>query len=157
MGTDEQLQLLVFTACNRARKGIFIINREVRLSQHSQEVELLSCVQLFEIPWTIAYQAPPSMAFSRQEYWSGLPFPFPGDLPNPRIELWSPALQADVLPSEPPGKEPWEKPINQRTHLRIFKNIQNTSITDTGSVEPFTFGKVDAISLIFLRIRKLKH
>ena len=68
MGTDEQLQLLVFTACNRARKGIFIINREVRLSQHSQEVELLSCVQLVEIPWTIAYQAPPSMAFSRQEY-----------------------------------------------------------------------------------------
>ena len=55
-------------------------------------------------PWTVAYQAPPSMEFSRQEYWSGLPFPFPGDLPNPRIKPRSPALQADALPSELPGK-----------------------------------------------------
>ena len=44
------------------------------------------------------------MGFSRQECWSGLPFPSPGDLPNPGIEPWSPALQADALPSEPPGK-----------------------------------------------------
>ena len=120
------------------------------------EVKSLSRVRLFATPRNVVYQAPLSMGFSRQEYWSGLPFPSP-DLPNPRIKLWSPALQADVLPSEPSGKEPWEKPINQRTQLRIFKNIQNTSITDTGSVEPFTFGKVDAISLIFVRIRKLKH
>ena len=56
------------------------------------------------IPWTGAYQAPPSMESSRQEYWSGLPFPFPGDLPNPGIEPRSPALQADTLQSEPPGK-----------------------------------------------------
>ena len=55
-------------------------------------------------PWTVAYQAPPSMEFSRQEYWSGLPFPSPGDLPNPRIEPRSPELQADALQSEPPGK-----------------------------------------------------
>ena len=54
-------------------------------------------------PWTVAYQVPPSMEFSRQEYWSGLPFPSPGDLPNPGIEPRSPALQADALPSEPPG------------------------------------------------------
>ena len=46
----------------------------------------LSCVRLFATPWTVAYQAPPSMGLSRQEYWSGLPFPFPGDLPNPGIE-----------------------------------------------------------------------
>ena len=46
-----------------------------------------------------------SMGFSRQEYWSGLPFPSPRDLPDPGIKLWSPALQADSLPSEPPGKE----------------------------------------------------
>ena len=52
----------------------------------------------------VARQAPLSMGFPRQEYWSGLPFPFPGDLPNPRIELGSPALQADSLPSQPPGK-----------------------------------------------------
>ena len=50
------------------------------------------------------HQAPPSMGFSRQEYWSGLPFPSPGDLLNPRIEPRPPALQADALTSEPPGK-----------------------------------------------------
>ena len=65
---------------------------------------LLSCVQLSAIPWTVAHQAPPSMAFSRQEYWSGLPFPSPEDLPDPGIEPRSPTLQADTLPSEPPGK-----------------------------------------------------
>ena len=52
----------------------------------------------------VAYQAPPSMGFSRQEYWSGLPFPSPGDLPDPGIEPGSPAFQADALTSEPPGK-----------------------------------------------------
>ena len=68
------------------------------------KVKLLSCVRLFVTPWTVAYQAPQSMEFSRQEYWSGLPFPSPGDLPNPGIKLGSPALQADALPSEPSGK-----------------------------------------------------
>ena len=56
------------------------------------------------MPWTVAYQASLSMGFSRQEYWSGLPFPSPGDLPDPGIKPRSPALQADALPSEPPGK-----------------------------------------------------
>ena len=55
-------------------------------------------------PWTVARQAPPSMRFSRQEYWSGLPCPPPGDLPNPRIEPRPPALRADSLPAEPPEK-----------------------------------------------------
>ena len=55
-------------------------------------------------PWTVAHQAPLSVGFSRQEYWSGLPFPSLGDLPDPGIEPGSPALQADSLPSEPPGK-----------------------------------------------------
>ena len=59
---------------------------------------------LFATPWIVAYQAPPSMGFSRQEYWSGLPFPSPGDLPDPGIEPRSPTLQADTLTSEPPGK-----------------------------------------------------
>ena len=68
------------------------------------EVKSLSCVQLFVTPWTVAYQAPPSMGFSWQEYWSGLPFPSPGDLPNPGIEPGSSAFQADTLTSEPPGK-----------------------------------------------------
>ena len=64
----------------------------------------LSRVRLFATLWSVAYQAPPSMGFSRQEYWSGLPFPPPGDLPNPGIEARSHELQADSLPSEPPGK-----------------------------------------------------
>ena len=64
----------------------------------------LSRVQLFVTPWTVAHQAPPSMGFSRQEYWSGLPFPSLGGPPDPRIEPGSPALQADASPSEPPGK-----------------------------------------------------
>ena len=70
------------------------------------EVQSFSCVQLFATPWTVAYQAPSSMGFSRQEYWRGLPFPSPGspDLPNSGIEPRSPALQADALTSEPPGK-----------------------------------------------------
>ena len=59
---------------------------------------LLSRAGLFATPWTVACQASLSMGFSRQEYWSGLPFPFPGDLPNPGIKPGSPALQADSLP-----------------------------------------------------------
>ena len=63
-----------------------------------------SVVSDFVTPWTVACQAPPSMGFSRQEYWSGLSFPSPGDLPNPGIKSASPALQADSLPVEPLGK-----------------------------------------------------
>ena len=68
------------------------------------KVKSLSHLKLFATPWTVAYQAPPSMGFSRQECWSGLPFPSPGDLPDPGIKPRSPALQEDVLPSEPPEK-----------------------------------------------------
>ena len=69
------------------------------------------CVTLFATPWTVTCQAPLSMGFSRQEYWSGLPFPSPGDLPKTGIEPRSPALRADSLPSEPPGKpsERWSQ------------------------------------------------
>ena len=66
------------------------------------KVKLLSHVRLFVTPWTVAYQAPLSMGFSRQEYWSGVPFPSPVDLPDPGIEPGSSALQANALPSEPP-------------------------------------------------------
>ena len=75
-------------------------------AQWEKKMKSLSCLRLFATPWTVAYQAPPSMEFSRQEYWSGLPFPAPGDLPDLGIEPRSPALRADTLPSEPPGK-PW--------------------------------------------------
>ena len=62
---------------------------------------VLSCIQLFAIPWIVAHQAPLYMEFSRQEYWSGLPFPSPGDLPNPGIKPRYPTLQADILLSLP--------------------------------------------------------
>ena len=78
---------------------------------------LLSHIWLSVIPWTVAHQARYlCMGFPRQEYWSGLPFPFPGDLPDPGIELRSPTLQADALPSEPPV-------IIRRKVWYFFKNL----------------------------------
>ena len=85
----------------RSSKQTFLQRR------HEVKAMLLSRVQLFATPWTVAYQAPLSMGFSRQEYWSELPFPSPGNLPDPGIKPRSPALQTDALPSEPPGK-PWK-------------------------------------------------
>ena len=70
------------------------------ISSISWKWKSLSHVRLFETPWTGTHQAPLSMEFSRQEYWSGLPFPSPGDLPDPRPEPRSPAEQAISLPSE---------------------------------------------------------
>ena len=94
----------------------------------------LSRVRLFATPWTVAYQAPPSMGFSRQEYWSWLPFPSPEDLPNPGIEPGSPALQADTLTSEPPGK-----PFNEEgTHQR--KNHSNITGDVKGNIS-YTLGR----------------
>ena len=77
-------------------------------------------------PWTVAYQAPPSMGFSRQEYWSGLPFPSPGDLPDPGIKPGSPTLEADALTSEPPGK-----PKSQQTQ-EAGAAIHSLLFTDEG-------------------------
>ena len=68
------------------------------------KVKSLSCVRLLATPWTAAYQAPPSMGFSRQGYWSGVPFPSPGDLPDPEFEPGSPALAGRFFVIEPPGK-----------------------------------------------------
>ena len=80
----------------------------------------MSRIQLFATPWTVAHQAPPSMGFSRQEYRSALPFPSPGDLPNPGVEPRSPALQADALTSEPPGKP-----------VIVFRSDQIRSVTQS--------------------------
>ena len=74
-----------------------------------------SCLTLCDL-WTVAHQAPPSMGFSRQEYWSGLPFPSPGDLPDPGIEPRSPTLQADTLISAPS-----RKPLN--TEYSLSENL----------------------------------
>ena len=74
--------------------------------------------------WAVAHQAPLSMEFSRQEYWSGLPFPFPGDLLDPGIKSGSPALQADSLLSEPPGKPQCQKakPKGLKLSIRLERN-----------------------------------
>ena len=88
----------------------------------------LSHVRLFVTPRTVAYQAPPSMGFSRQECWSGLPFPSPGDLPDPGIEPGSPTLQADALPSEPPNKSTSSqiiiKILKTKNKIEILKAIR---------------------------------
>ena len=68
------------------------------------QAQCFSRVQLFATPETVAHQAPRSTGFSRHEYWSGLPFPSPGELPDLGIEPRFLELQADALPSEPPGK-----------------------------------------------------
>ena len=79
------------------------VKHRTTLKVKSESEVAQSCLILCN-PWTVAHQAPPSMGFSRQEYWSGLPFPSPGDLPDPGIEPTSPTLQADALTSAPPGK-----------------------------------------------------
>ena len=102
----ESSQLRDWTQVSHITGRFFTVQvtMKVLLSQKWSEVKSLSHVRLFATPWTVAYKAPLSMEFSRQEYWSGLEFPSPGDLPDSGIELGSPALQADALPSEPPGK-----------------------------------------------------
>ena len=97
-------------SCSRVRrkKGLCpstpnIFQMELSMSLKYTSEVAQSCLTLCE-PWTVAYQAPPSMGFSRQEYWSGVPFPSPGDLPDSGIKPGSPAFQAYALTSEPPGK-----------------------------------------------------
>ena len=107
-------------------------------------VYLLSRVELFATPWTVVLQAPLSMGFPRQEYWGGLPFPSPGDLPHPRIEPMSPVLAGRYLSrfftTEPPGKlglnkiqkVPWVKILTglwqgyPRVHSQTCMNIAVT-------------------------------
>ena len=90
------------------------------LKKFKVKVKSLSRVRLFPTPWTIAHQAPLFMGFSRQEYWSGLPFPSPEDIPNPGIEPRSPTLQADALTSEPP--------LAQRKSLKSHRNRWHYSL-----------------------------
>ena len=105
-------KLFILGYCNRGESGLESAGRKgctifkpgwwggrVLVTRGScwSEVKLLSRVRLFATPWTVANRAPPSMGFSRQEYWSGLPFPSPGELPDPGIEPKSPALQMDSL------------------------------------------------------------
>ena len=93
------------------------------------KVKSLSRVQLFAILWTIGHQAPLSMGFPRQEYWSGLPFASPGGPPNPGIKPKSPELQADSLPSEPPEK-PHLTVLQLKIHffILIYENYLKSHI-----------------------------
>ena len=85
---------------NTGRKSTTKQEKQTTAANMNFEVKPLSRVRLFATPWTIAYQAPPSVGFSRQEYWSGLPFPSPGALPNPGTQV----SRIAGRPSEPPGK-----------------------------------------------------
>ena len=85
------------------------------------KVKSVSHVRLFATPWAVAHQDPQFMGFSRQEYWSGVPFPSPGDLPNPVIEPGSPALQADALLSELPWKP--MKAIDHQNYISGYSII----------------------------------
>ena len=92
-------------------------------SEVKVKVKSLSHVQLFATPWTVAYQAPLSMGFSRQEYWSGLLFPSPGDPPDPGIELGSPTLLADSLLSKPPGKPNLQGPVLKKKAEALVEKL----------------------------------
>ena len=84
--------------------------------------KLLSRVQLIVIIWTVAHQVFCPWGFSRQQYWSGLPFPSPGDLPNQGTEPRSPTLQADSLPPEPPGTPTLRKPPSKQLAM-VFRRL----------------------------------
>ena len=83
-------------------------------------------------PWTVAYKAPPSMGFSRQGYWSRLPFPSPEDLPHPGVEPRSPTLQADTLLSEPPGKPYSFKDLVRENEVKLAETQHILSLTNAG-------------------------
>ena len=86
-----------------------VFSKVIHIVVHASVISHFSHVWLFVTPWTVAHQTPLSMGLSRQKYWSGLPCPPPGDLPDPGIEPRSPespVLQVDSLPTEPPGKPP---------------------------------------------------
>ena len=112
----------------------------------------LSHVSLFVTPWTITYQASLSMGFSRQEYWSGLPFPSPGDCPNSGIKPGSLTLQADALPSDPPGKlaSKLNYKDGEKTTFRWEKMIANQT-TDKGFISKIYK------QLILFNSRKIKN
>ena len=88
-----------------------------------------SCVWHFTTLWTVAHQFPPSMGFSRQKYWSGLPLPSPGDLPDLGIKPRSPTLQADVLTSEPPGLTPQNRGVDIQSGYPPHTGIESKSPT----------------------------
>ena len=108
-------------------------------SRMIEPVKLLSHVRLFVTLGSVAYQSPPSIEFSRQEYWSGLPFPSPGDPPNPGIEPRSPTLQSDTLLSKLPGKI---EPLSER-----YNSVTKSTGFDTSAILPWTLRPIQLLSL----------
>ena len=109
------------------------------------KVKSLSRIQLFATPWTVAHQAPPSMEFSRQEYWSWLLFPPPGNLLDPGIKPRSPELQADALLSEPPGK-----PIKRKKSFYTWLLIKICLLVNC------SFSLNCYLQLLYPAVRKIK-
>ena len=106
------------------------VARTVTNRRESNSVSHLVVSWLFRTPWTVALQDPLSMGVSRQEYWSGLPFPPPGNFPNPGIKPRSPALQVDSLPSEPPVEPRWKKEMHQSLDLLPSRTFFKSRICD---------------------------
>ena len=112
---------------------------------------VISRIRLFVTPWLVTFQAPLSLELSRQEYWSVLPGPPPGDLPNPGIEPRSPALQADSLPAEPPGKP-------RETRVGVMPSTTGSSWhVDQTHVTCFPHWPVGSLSLLPPGKNVLKH
>ena len=107
------------TLCDRKGAALFVCSS-------------LSCVRLFVTPWTVAFQAPLSLKFPRQEYWSGLPFPFLGDLPDPGIEPGSPALAGSFFTTKPLGKsvtvhrgQKSQTVLQTHTHIKAHFSLED--------------------------------
>ena len=114
-------------------------------------VKSLSSVQLFVTPWTVAYQAPPSMEFSRWDYWSGLQFPTPGDLPDPGMEPGSPTLQVDSLPTEPPVAPIKScKTSRKASVLKRGSSLSRSWILCKRNLSVFQFSSVQSLSCVRL-------
>ena len=117
-------------------------------------MKLLICVQLFVTPWTIAYQVPLSMGFSRQEYWNGLPFPSPGDLPHPGIQPTSPALAGKLFTTEPQGSPNGMRGTGNFVFCDLFGNrwvylFCNNSLS--------TYDLCTLLYVSFMSIQNFKH
>ena len=116
---------ICFESSLRAKRIAFWY--DFKEKKERNKVKFLSHVRLFATPWTVAHQAPPSMEFSRQEYWGELPFPSPGYLPNPGIEPGTPALQTDTLPSESPIFLAFLYQMENFSKIQLQEKILNVS------------------------------
>ena len=114
--------------------------KTVTAQRKKVKVKLLSCVPLSATPWTVAYQAFPPMGFSRQQYWSGLSFPSPGDLPDPGIKPRSLALQADALPRA--NQHPvLKRALRSNSNLEsLFEKGSGQRVHSTGEILNCNFG-----------------